>query len=76
MRRAGDNRTRQRPVRLGGSEIWRQGTTPILAQEQFDQDVIADLGNALTYFIESGQIWALLVGFVLGYVLRGVTTYR
>jgi len=63
------------PSALGGSEMWQQGTSPVLAQ-QFDQDVMADLGNAMTYFIESGQVWALLIGFVLGYMLRGVTTYR
>ncbi|MEL6400885.1 MAG: hypothetical protein AAFO87_17585 [Cyanobacteria bacterium J06607_6] len=52
-----------------------QGTAPVLAQ-QFDQDVVGDLGNALNTFVQSGQIWALLVGFVLGYLLRGVTTYK
>lgn len=52
-----------------------QGTATVLAQ-QFDQDVIGDLGNALNTFIESGQIWALIIGFVLGYLLRGVTTYK
>jgi hypothetical protein len=56
--------------------VWQQGTSPVLAQEQFDQDIIADLGNAFAYFIESGQVWALIVGFVLGYMLRSVTTYR
>ncbi len=59
-----------------GRDVWRQGMTPILAQEQFDQDILGDLGNVVSTFIESGQIWALLIGFVLGYVLRGVTTYR
>ena len=52
-----------------------QGTSPVLAQ-QFDQDVVGDLGNALNTFVQSGQIWALLIGFVLGYLLRGVTTYK
>lgn len=64
------------PVALGMSEVWQQGTTPILAQEQFEQDILADLGNVVSNFIESGQVWALLIGFILGYVLRGVTTYR
>ncbi|MEM6713867.1 MAG: hypothetical protein AAF622_02230 [Cyanobacteria bacterium P01_C01_bin.147] len=44
--------------------------------EQFEQDILADLGNVVSNFIESGQVWALIIGFVLGYVLRGVTTYR
>ena len=53
----------------------RQGTATVLAQ-QFDQDIVGDLGNALNTFVQSGQIWALIIGFVLGYLLRGVTTYR
>lgn len=61
---------------LPGQSLWRQGMTPVLAQEQFDQDILSDLGNVISNFIESGQVWALLIGFVLGYVLRGVTTYR
>ncbi|NEQ44871.1 MAG: hypothetical protein F6K00_15420 [Leptolyngbya sp. SIOISBB] len=61
---------------LASQNLWRQGMTPILAQEQFEQDILADLGNVIGNFIESGQVWALLIGFVLGYILRGVTTYR
>ena len=61
---------------LASQNLWRQSMTPVLAQEQFEQDILADLGNAIGNFIESGQVWALIIGFVLGYVLRGVTTYR
>lgn len=52
-----------------------QPVSVVIAQ-QFDQDVIGDLGNAVNTFIESGQVWALLIGFLLGYLLRGVTTYK
>jgi len=64
------------PAAFGMKDAWRQGTTPILAQEQFDQDILGDLGNIFANFIESGQVWALIVGFVLGYMLRSVTTFR
>ena len=64
------------PVAFDRANAWRQGTTPILAQEQFDQDILGDLGNLFANFIESGQVWALLIGFVLGYMLRSVTTFR
>jgi hypothetical protein len=60
---------------IEASAIARQDTQPIIAQ-QFDQDILGDLGNVFSTFIESGQIWALLVGFVLGYMLRSVTTYK
>ena len=46
----------------------------VLAQ-QFDQDILGDLANAWNIFIQSGQVWALVVGLVLGYLIRGLTTY-
>ncbi|PSN18174.1 hypothetical protein C7271_13955 [filamentous cyanobacterium CCP5] len=46
----------------------------VLAQ-QFDQDILGDLGNAWNTFIESGQVWALIIGLVLGYMIRGLTAY-
>jgi hypothetical protein len=46
----------------------------VLAQ-QFDQDVLGDMGNAWNTFVQSGQIWALIIGLVLGYLIRGMTTY-
>ncbi|NEP58622.1 MAG: hypothetical protein F6K31_16665 [Symploca sp. SIO2G7] len=50
-------------------------TTPVIAQ-QFDEDSFLDRsGDILGDFVESGQLWALLIGVVLGYVIRGVTTY-
>ena len=52
-----------------------QSTQPVLAQ-QFDQDVIADLGDAMQTFVDSGQVWALIIGFALGFLIRGITTYN
>ena len=60
---------------FGETAIARQNSQPVVAQV-FDQDIVGDLGNVFSTFIESGQIWALLVGFVLGYMLRSVTTYQ
>jgi hypothetical protein len=48
----------------------------VLAQQQFDTDVFAGFRRTLSNFIESGQVWALLIGIVVGYVLRGITTYN
>lgn len=44
----------------------------IIAQEVSDPDVMGQMGKYLTNFYESGQLWALLVGMVLGYVFRGI----
>lgn len=44
----------------------------ILAQS-FDQDVLGDIKSGFTNFVETGQVWALLIGLVLGFVIRGLT---
>ncbi len=44
----------------------------ILAQEVSDPDVMGQMGDYLKNFVETGQVWALLVGIVLGYVFRGI----
>lgn len=49
-------------------------TVPIVAQ-QFDQDVLGDAGVLLKGFYESGQIWALLIGIVVGYGFRSLSSY-
>lgn len=61
---------------LPGSEAGARQTTATVIAQQFDQDIIGDLGNAFRTFVESGQIWALIIGFILGFILRGVTTYK
>jgi len=48
--------------------------SPIIAQ-QFDQDILGDLSDAWTHFIDSGQVWALIIGIVLGYLIRNLTAY-
>jgi hypothetical protein len=60
---------------IEASAIAQQVLNLLIAQV-FDQDVLGDAGNLLNNFVQSGQIWALLVGFVLGYMLRSVTTYK
>ncbi|NET37750.1 MAG: hypothetical protein F6K19_38030 [Cyanothece sp. SIO1E1] len=46
----------------------------VIAQ-QFEQDILGDLRVAFDQFVESGQVWALLIGLILGYLIRGVTSY-
>ncbi|MGB7084656.1 MAG: hypothetical protein WBD47_03820 [Phormidesmis sp.] len=47
---------------------------PIIAQ-QFDQDLIGSTGEMLAGFYESGQLWALLIGMVLGYGFKSFSSY-
>lgn len=46
----------------------------VLAQ-QFDQDILGDMGKLWNTFIESGQVWALLIGIGVGYFIRSLTAY-
>ena len=49
------------------------GATEVLVAQQFNQDVLGDIHDGFSNFIESGQVWALLIGLVLGYMIRGIT---
>lgn len=49
-------------------------TTPVIAQ-QFEDTFFSNSGEILGNFVESGQLWALLIGIILGYLVRGITTY-
>lgn len=51
-------------------------TQAVVLAQQFDQDVLGDLGGAFKTFIDSGQVWALIVGVIVGYLFRGMTTYK
>ncbi len=48
--------------------------TPVVAQ-YFDEDLIGTTGTMLKGFYESGQLWALLIGVVLGYILKSAFSY-
>jgi hypothetical protein len=49
----------------------------LLAQAQksteFKQDVVSDMTKGWNNFVKTGQIWALMIGLVLGYLFRSVT---
>lgn len=49
-----------------------QLTQPVIAQT-FDQSVLEDIGSGWSSFVESGQVWALIIGIVIGYFLRSLT---
>ena len=48
--------------------------TPLVAQ-YFDQDLIGSTGEMLHEFYESGQLWALLIGVALGYIIKSAFSY-
>jgi hypothetical protein len=44
-----------------------------LLAQQFKQDVMGDLSKGWNNFVKSGQIWALIIGVVVGYLFRSIT---
>ncbi len=49
--------------------------TPVLAQVIEDPDILGQMEAAWNNFIESGQVWALIIGLFIGYVFKGFTSY-
>ena len=49
--------------------------TNILAQAVSDPDILGQMRGAVQNFIESGQIWAFLIGAVVGYFVRGLSSF-
>lgn len=37
-----------------------------------DPDVLGQMRKAFQHFIESGQVWALIIGFVFGYGFKSL----
>lgn len=56
-----------------------QGTIPVnwivVAQTISDPDLLGQIQKAFNNFVETGQVWALLIGLILGYLIRNLTSY-
>ncbi|MBD2113617.1 hypothetical protein H6F59_17470 [Nodosilinea sp. FACHB-141] len=59
---------------VAGFPVDTEALSPVLAQ-QFDQDILGDMVEIWNNFVESGQLWALLFGIVLGYFIRNLTAF-
>ncbi len=47
----------------------------VIAQTVSDPDLLGQVQKAWNNFVETGQIWALLIGLVVGYLIRNLTSY-
>ncbi len=50
-------------------------TQILISQKIEDIDILADMRKAWDNFIDSGQVWALLIGLSIGYMFRGFTSF-
>jgi hypothetical protein len=46
-----------------------------LAQTITDPNIMGQMQKAWSHFIQTGQVWALLIGLVIGYMIRNLTSY-
>ncbi|MEH1780215.1 hypothetical protein [Nostoc sp.] len=46
-----------------------------LAQTITDPNVLGQIEKAWNHFIQTGQVWALLIGLFIGYIIRNLTSY-
>lgn len=53
---------------------WQLSLSWVLAQQSSD-DLLSNFHSTFDNFIQSNQVWILLLGFVLGYLFRSLTTY-
>jgi hypothetical protein len=47
----------------------------MLGQTITDPNVMGQMQKAWNHFIQTGQVWALLIGLVIGYIIRNLTSY-
>lgn len=40
-----------------------------------DPDLLGNVQESVNHFVASGQVWALLIGLVIGYMLRSMLSY-
>ncbi len=47
----------------------------VLAQTVEDPDLLGQIQDTWNNFVKSGQVWALLIGIVIGYFFRNFTSF-
>jgi hypothetical protein len=47
----------------------------LIIAEQFKDTLGGDFTSAWNHFIKSGQVWALIIGILVGYVIRTFTSF-
>ena len=48
---------------------------PIYAQNLNNIDILADINEAWNNFVETGQVWAFVIGVFFGYIFASFTRF-
>jgi len=57
------------------SSVYLNTKTSLLVEIPANQDVMLQMKNTWNHFVLTGQCWALLIGLVIGYLLRTFTKF-
>jgi len=55
--------------------MWFSSFDSTVLAQQANTDIVQNVQGAFDNFVESGQVWAFLIGLILGYFFRMFTTY-
>lgn len=55
--------------------LWQCSINAIMLAQQTDADLVENFRESFRNFIESGQVWAFVIGLIIGYFARMFTTY-
>jgi hypothetical protein len=71
------------PLWLGSLTHWSDGIQGLAGYGPGDWTVLAqfkdtlgtDFQKALDHFVKSGQMWAMIIGFMFGYMIKTFTSF-
>ena len=55
--------------------FWSLPWHTTLAQTVKDPDLLGQWHKAFDHFVQSGQVWALLIGFFIGFLFKSMTSF-
>lgn len=47
----------------------------VLAQQFKETDLGTDISKSWNHFVKTGQVWAFLIGIIIGYMMKTFTSY-
>jgi hypothetical protein len=60
---------------IGGHHWLHMAQDGMFLAQHTDADLVASFQKSFKHFVESGQVWAMMIGLVIGYFFRAFTTY-
>jgi hypothetical protein len=55
---------------------WHMPSDLLILDKPLQEDIFGDVQRAFDKFVKTGQVWAFLIGIVLGYLFKTFTSYN